>query len=149
MATTTTTENKELVRQLLEEAFGDGDVDRLDDLLADDFVGHAPAEPGHDAELQDRERLAEEIERAHAGLADVTFTVEQTIAEDDLVAVRSTFSGRHEGEFMGAPPTGDRIEVDAMNVFRVENGEIAEDWAMWDVFGLLSQLGLVPEGPPT
>jgi steroid delta-isomerase-like uncharacterized protein len=147
---TTTEENKELVRQLLEEAFGERDLDVLDELLADDFVGHAPSEPGpgHEAETQDRDRVAEEIERAHEGLADLEFTVNETIAEGNLVAARSTITGRHEGEFMGAPPTGEQVQFNAMNVFRIEDGDVAEDWALWDALTLMGQLGIAPEGPP-
>jgi steroid delta-isomerase-like uncharacterized protein len=149
LSTTTTEENKELVRRLLVEAFGGGDLDVLEELLAEDFVGHAPSEPGpgHEAETQDRDRVAAEIERAHEGLADLQFTVEETIAEGDLVAVRSTITGRHEGEFMGAPPTGERVEFDAMNVLRIEDGEVVEDWALWDAVTLMGQLGIAPEGP--
>ena len=77
MSMTTTEENKELVRRLLEEAFGGGDRDVLDELLADNFVGHAPSEPDHEAETQDRDRVAEEIGRAHEGLADLEFTVNE------------------------------------------------------------------------
>lgn len=148
MASTSTTENMALVRRLLEEGFGRADRQILGEVLAADFIGHAPAEPGHDAEKQDREHLAEEIERAHAGLANLEFSIQDMIAQDDRVAVRSTIRGRHDGEFMGAPPTGEQVEFAAMNVFRIENGEIAEDWALWDAFGLLSQLGMLPDGPP-
>lgn len=148
MSTTTTEENKELVRRLLVEAFGRGDLDVLDELLAEDFVGHAPAEPGHGAETQDRDRVAEEIERAHEGLADLRFTVDEIIAEGNLVAVRSTATGVHEGEFMGVPPTGEQVEFRAMNFFRIEDGEVIEDWALWDAVTLMGQLGIAPDGPP-
>lgn len=150
MSTTTTEENKELVRRLLVEAFGGGDLDVLDELLADDFVGHAPSEPGpgHGTETQDRDRVAEEIERAHEGLADFQFTINETIAEGNLVAVRSTITGRHEGEFMGAPPTGEQVQFDAMNFFQIEDGEVVQDWALWDAVTLMGQLGIAPEEPP-
>lgn len=146
MSRTTTEENKDLVRRLLEEAFGGGDLDVLDEVLAEDFVAHAPAEPGHEPETQDRDRVAEEIERAHEGLADLRFTIDEAVAEGDLVAVRSTATGVHEGEFMGAPPTGEEVQFRAMNFFRIEDGEIAEDWALWDAFGLMGQLGVEPPG---
>lgn len=148
MSTTTIEENKELVRRLLVEAFGRGDLDVLDELLAEDFVGHAPAEPGHGAETQDRDRVAEEIERAHEGLADLRFTVDEIIAEGNLVAVRSTVTGRHEEEFMGAPPTGEEVQFRAMNFLRIEDGKVVEDWAFWDALGLMGQLGIAPEGAP-
>lgn len=148
MATPSTQENVAIVRQLLEQAFGDGDLDALDELLAEDFVGHAPAEPGHGTETQDRDRVADEIQRAHAGLSDLKFTIEETVAEGDLVAVRSTVTGVHDGTFMGAPPTGERVQFAAMNVFRIDDGEVSEDWALWDAMSLMNQLGMAPERPP-
>jgi predicted ester cyclase len=45
---------------------------------------------------------------------------------------------------MGIPPTGARIEVEALTVLRIENGRIAENWTVWDTLGLLRQLGVVP-----
>lgn len=148
MTTTTTEENKELVKRVLEESFSKGNVDILEEALADDFVAHAPSEPGHEAETQDRERLAEEIERNREAFPDLTFTVEELIAEGNAVAVRWSARGTHEGDLMGMDPTGKEVTLKGMNFLHVENGKIAEDWVLWDSLGLMQQLGIGPE-PPT
>jgi steroid delta-isomerase-like uncharacterized protein len=147
MTTTTTEENKELVKRVLEEAFSRGDVDVLEEVLADDFVAHAPSEPGHGAETQDRERLAEEIERNREAFPDMTFTVEEIVAEGDTVAVRWSARGTHEGELMGMEPTGEAVDMRGMNFLHIENGKIAEDWVLWDSLGMMQQLGIGPEPP--
>ncbi|MEX1124940.1 MAG: ester cyclase [Acidimicrobiia bacterium] len=57
-------------------------------------------------------------------------------------------SGTHGGDFMGSPPTGKRVSVQEVDIFRIENGEIAEAWAAVDFFGMLTQLGLLPSEEP-
>lgn len=147
MTATTIEENKALVRRVLEESFSKGTVDVLEEVLAEDFVAHAPSEPGHGAETQDRERLAEEIERNREAFPDMTFTVEELIAEGDSVAVRWSARGTHQGELMGLEPTDKEISLKGMNFLHVKDGKIAEDWVLWDSLGMMQQLGLGPEPP--
>ena len=45
---------------------------------------------------------------------------------------------------MGVPPTGATIGVDAITIFRFADGQIAEEWTVWDALGLLQQVGAVP-----
>lgn len=144
---TTTQENKELVRRALDASFNRRDYEALREALAEDFVGHAPSELGHDAETQDRDRLIEEIERNTRAFPDLVHTVEEIIAEGDTVAVRWTARGTHDGELMGMPPTGTEVTLRGMNFFHVEDGQITEDWVLWDALGLMQQLGIAPDGP--
>ncbi|MGH3604356.1 MAG: ester cyclase, partial [Pseudonocardiaceae bacterium] len=64
--------------------------------------------------------------------------------EDDLVVERFTASGTHTGVLMGAPPSGRRIVLDGINIFRLDGDRIVERWGQLDTLGLLRQLGLVP-----
>ena len=75
-------------------------------------------------------------------------SLEDLIADGDRVVARVTTSGTHGGEFMGAPATGKRISVQEVDIFRIENGKIAEAWAAVDFFGMLTQLGLLPAEEP-
>ena len=54
------------------------------------------------------------------------------MAEDDRVAARVVMRGTHRGEFQGIGPTGKRVEVRAIDMFRVENGKIVEHWGHAD-----------------
>lgn len=72
------------------------------------------------------------------------FTVEDIIAEGDRVVVRWTQRGTHVGEFFGAPGSGRAFAGRGIDIYRVaEDGCLAEHWHEVDLFGLLSQLGLV------
>ena len=75
-------------------------------------------------------RLIEQSEYVYAAFPDVSITVDETIAEGELVAQRSVFRGTHEGEFMGIEPTGEEVEI-------------AERWLLADTLGLMEQLRVV------
>jgi predicted ester cyclase len=71
-------------------------------------------------------------------------TLEDEIAEGDKVITRGYFSGTHQGEFQGIPPTGKQIKVSYIDIWRVENGKLVENWIQMDMVGLLQQLGVIP-----
>ena len=54
--------------------------------------------------------------------------------------------GTHEGELMGIPPSGNRAEVRGISIDRISNGKIAETWSVYDVMGMMRQIGAIP-GP--
>ena len=83
-------------------------------------------------------------EIVHA-IPDFNVTIEDLIAEGDRVVARTKERGTQENEFEGMPATGRSFEVDEVNIFRFENGKIAEVWQISDQLGFLSQLGLLPE----
>ena len=97
----TTEQNKALVERFVDEIFVKGNSDAVDELLADDFVGHTWPGTG-----DGKADLKKAIERVSAGLSDPKFTIEDMIAEDDRVAVRLTASARQTGTFMGMPGSG-------------------------------------------
>jgi predicted ester cyclase len=78
-------------------------------------------------------------------LPDGRIDVLGTVAEGDTVAVHLRFTGTHEGELLGAAPTGNRIELTEMQFLRFgDAGKIAERWQRLDDVALLTQLGLMP-----
>ena len=66
------------------------------------------------------------------------------VAEGDKVVTRWTGRGTHSGPRMGIPPTGRKVEVTGMRMFRLAEGKIVETWVNWDMFGLMQQLGVIP-----
>ena len=134
-----TTENKEVVRRLYEEVFNKRDLGQLDQLAAADYIEHDPL-PGQGVGLQGlRDRVS-----ALIGGLDPTFTIEDVIAEGDRVAVRWTNSGTNVGDFLGIPATGRSFSVPGIDIYRLENGKLAEHWHVVDMYGQLIQLGLLP-----
>jgi len=127
--------NKELVRRFVEEIFVDGRAAAVDELLADDFVGHTWPSTG-----DGKADLKRAIERTRQALADVTFTIEDLIAEDDRVAVRLTASARQVGEFMGRPASGRTYTIGEIHIFRIRDGKVTEHWHQFDAAGMMRQL---------
>ena len=135
-----TEENKAIVRRVSEQAVGGGDLGVMDELVADDFVDHS-ALPGTPP---GREGAKAFVRTFHAGLPDLSLTNEDIIGEGDKVVHRYVLRGTHQGEFMGIPPTGNRVEVHGIDELRVSGGKIVERWGHVDELGLMQQLGVIP-----
>jgi predicted ester cyclase len=86
----------------------------------------------------------EAMSRVWAAFPDGQFAIEDVLADGDRVAVRQTFHGTHRGVFLGIAPTGRKVAVSAMVVYRVLGRQIAESWWSADVMGLLRQLDALP-----
>jgi len=133
------TENETLVRRFFEEFCNQRRGDVADELIADDYVSHGPQAPpaeGPDG-VRDRVGLYQDAVDGH-------WDVEEIFSDGDRVIARWTGTGTHRGELMGVEPTGLPISVDAISIFRISNGKIAEEWTVWDALGLLQQVGAVP-----
>lgn len=133
-------ENKELVRGWF-EAYSRHDVDAVAEMMAPDVINNSSTNQGRDG-------VRAELDYWYSAFPDVSVVIEDLIEEGDRVVARLTASGTHRGEFMGAPPTGKQITAQEIDVFRLENGLIAEVWAAPDIFGLLTQLGLLSAEEP-
>jgi len=77
------------------------------------------------------------------GFPDIQWSVEETVSEEDKLAVRFIMRGTHTGTFFGVPPTGKSIKVQAINFYRFSNNQIIEEYGQPDMLGLLQQIGAV------
>ena len=135
-------ENKNMVCRIFEEIFHQGKLELASELLADDFVNHTmPGKSGVASVTFTFTLLRQAFDQPH-------FTLEQVFAEGDWVAVRLTFSGMQTGSLysLALPQSRKLCKQLQMHMFRCENGEVAEYWAMRDDLSLLHQLGLLPAG---
>jgi predicted ester cyclase len=132
----TSEKNKDAVRDCLTEA-SRGNFGALDAIVGDNFVLHPEGVRG-------AQGLAEMVEGYRKSLADLTVTIDQQFTEGDYVATRSTISGRHEGELMGAAPTGRDVSFTMLTISRCRDGRIEEEWELADTVSLLRQVGALP-----
>ena len=128
---------KTVVESFFRELVDAGNLDAIDDLVARDYVGHFP---GMD-DVQGPSGLRSLMEMYNGGFSDRSMRIHDLIGEDDRVAARLTFTATHSGEVAGIAPTGARVEVDEMNIFRFVQGRIAEHWVVEDDLALLRQIG--------
>ena len=143
MATTVLNENKEIVRRYYEEALNEERYDLLKELIATDVVNHDPLsdETLTPEEARGFEGFRRHVEVFHEAFPDGTVTINDVIAEGDMVAARFTVEGTHEGRFGGIEPTGKKFSGTSMVFYRIENGKIAERWLESDNLDMLKQLG--------
>lgn len=135
-----TEENKTVVRRLFEEVVNQGNLDLIDEIIADDIVTHTPV-PGV---APDREGFRQFLGLFLAAFPEQSVEVDDVIAEGDLVTVRHTHHVTHGGDFMGMPPSGTEATVPGIEIFRVSRGRISEMWHQDDLLGLMQQLGAIP-----
>lgn len=83
-----------------------------------------------------------------AGFPDVQTTILDTVAEGDKVVIRARTEGTHTGPFLGIPPTGRRASWSFMEMFRIADSKIVEDWVDTDQMSMMQQLGLIPPPRP-
>ena len=133
-------QNKAVLHRIVDEAFNQRKLDVLDELVADDFVGHH-LPPGLPA---GREGLKAFMNGFFTAFPDIHFTFEDEVAEGGKVAGRGHFVGTHQAEFMGIAPTGKRIDVKFHDIWRFEDGRFAEYWGQADTLTMLQQLGAIP-----
>jgi steroid delta-isomerase-like uncharacterized protein len=138
-------QSKALVRRSLEEVFAEGNFDAIPEIFAPDYVEHDPASDG---EIRGHDGLRRDLEPYVNAFSDTRVTVEDQLAEGDLVATRVTVRATHVEQFRGVPPTGERIEVTGTVVHRVAGGRLAEGWWNWDTLGLMQQLGAISAEQP-
>lgn len=130
--------NKSVARSFFEQVLDNGQLDRYADSHAANFVAHGD---GHDYTLADDMAAAKEERTA---LPDMRLTVNQMVAERDLVSVFWTATGTNTHAGMGLPATGKRITVNGMTLFRLRDGKIVEEWSVFDMLSAMGQAGLLP-----
>jgi steroid delta-isomerase-like uncharacterized protein len=134
-----TEKNKALVRRWV-DVFNTKSLDTVADFLTADYVRHDPNTP----EIRGAEAEAQFIGMVLTAFPDLHITIDQMIAEGDMVVGRFTLRGTQQGEFNGIPPTNKQITFTATETFRLHGDRIAEQWISMDTLGMLQQLGVIP-----
>ena len=123
-------ENKALVRRAQGVLWNHtGNLDAAAELFAPDRV----------------EDAKQEAANVRGGFPDLESTIEDLIAERDKVVAHWRAHATHQGEYMGIPPTGNRVNFRGISIYRIEGGKIAESWGVSEDLGLMRQIGAIPE----
>jgi predicted ester cyclase len=115
------------------------------DLFAEDYTNHqvsaatGPPPPGAPAKSPKRASVDFFAARI-AGMPDLKVTIEAAVITPDKVAASFVYSGTHGGTYFGIAPTGRPLRFTSCDIFRVQNGKLAEHWGMGDIAGILAQL---------
>jgi steroid delta-isomerase-like uncharacterized protein len=139
-------ENVETSRRGLEETFNEGNLDVIDEISSDDFVGHDPL-----AGDQDTEAAKQQVATYRDAYPDLEMTIEEIFAAGDKVVIRWSATGTFKNPLMGMQPTGERGDpVEGITIDRYDDdGRIVESWTQWDTMRFMRNIGAVPEGAAT
>jgi steroid delta-isomerase-like uncharacterized protein len=133
-------QNKQIVRQFLDEVINGQRFDLFPELFDPDFVWHG----GSFGDTRGLDEFAQVIEPFYKAFPDLRITVDDLFGEDDRVLARFTVTATHSGEFLGVPPTGKQVTWTGQPIYRLADGKIVEEWFLEDTFGLMQALGAFP-----
>jgi steroid delta-isomerase-like uncharacterized protein len=131
--------NKKLVETLCKTVFQNHDFSKLDEIMRDDYIQHNEDVPQGKAGFK---RFFTQMFRA---MPDFSYTMKIIIAEGDIVMMYSTTTATHKGEWLGNPATDNKLNFDVVDIFRIENGKIAEHWDVADTLKLFTQVGKIKQ----
>lgn len=124
-------ENKALIRRWLDEVLTQGYTRRVDEIFASNYVLHGPSLA---QEVHGREGIGRYVATLRAAIPDLRFTIEDQIAEGDMVVTRWTARGTHQERFLDYPPTGNQMAMTGIEFDRVVDGKIDEAWVSYHLF---------------
>ena len=131
-------QNKALMCKSFEE-WNKGNSEFFMEATTPEYVYYSPS---GNPNPNSREDAVESVKVFRKGFPDISFSIEELIAVGDKTITRFVIRGTHEGEFMGIPTTGKKIEVSGIIISRIENGKWVEEWEEMDTLGLMQQLGM-------
>ncbi len=129
--------NKRLLRDLY-AALDAQDYDRVSEFLTEDALVYVV---GTDVEYS-KEAIMEFVRTVYAGFPDFTHVIDEIYAEGNLVAVRLTYHGTHQGDYGGLPATGNTVTYGGAAFFTVLDGQLKEVWIVEDNLSLMQQIGM-------
>jgi steroid delta-isomerase-like uncharacterized protein len=134
-------QNKAIAARIPLEAFNQGKLEVIDEVIADNSVDHSTLPPGVPP---GKEGLKVLVRTLRSAFPDFKIKLDLQVAEGDLVVARATTTGTMKGEFAGMPPSGKTATWEAIHITRIKDGKIVEHWQVQDQLGMLQQLGFIP-----
>jgi predicted SnoaL-like aldol condensation-catalyzing enzyme len=129
--------NKEVVARFYNDAFIRHDLTKLDTYMRDDYIQHNADCP------QGKAGFVEFFDVIFKALPDFSYKLHKMVAEGDIVMAYSATTGTHTGgAWLGQKATGNRLDYNVVDIFRVQDGKIAEHWDVADTFTFFRQLGI-------
>lgn len=134
-------ENIAILRQAI-QFINDGEMVRVAEFIAPkfkrhDLAGMFPAQKSGSTEAINF------LGTLQAAFPDLRFDIQDVFACNDRIAMHCLISGTHKADLLGASPTGQRVAFSGINIYRFEEGKIAEVWQLWDWAAVLSQIGII------
>ncbi|KAI3573548.1 hypothetical protein IWW34DRAFT_756688 [Fusarium oxysporum f. sp. albedinis] len=122
------------------EFINSGDSNIGKDVISDSAEFYAPFDQ---KPLRGLDGYLQILDMLRSAYPDIQWTLEETVSEGDNVVARFTTRGTQTGSFLGYPPSGKRIQMTVINIYRFSQGKIVEETGLPDLFGMMVQIGAV------
>ncbi len=129
--------NKQILANFGAEVLGKKDLTHLHQYMQDGYIQHNPLVP------QGAVGFKTFFADWFKAVPDWQYTMTKIVAEGDTVWAYGTYSGTQKGDWLGIPATNKPYSIHAVDIFRIENGKLAEHWDVLDTYGLFKQLGVI------
>jgi steroid delta-isomerase-like uncharacterized protein len=132
-----------LIRRFYEDVIGNGQLDLVDEFVTEDIIDHEEGLPGQPPGREGVKFFANAFREAFPDIR--VKTIDATMVDGNLEAAHALMTGTQEGDLMGVAATGKTVEIESVDIIRVEDGKVAEHWGVTDTMSLMQQLGALPE----
>lgn len=131
--------NKMVVGKIF-KALEANSVDSLVTYFADNMLEHAPAPGGSTTGPQSQRDL---MKFYGAAFPVVKFTNISMLADGDMVVAHFNIKGKNSGPMGEMPATNKDVDVNGVDIYKMENGKVAEHWAYFEEGKMMMQLGMM------
>jgi steroid delta-isomerase-like uncharacterized protein len=131
----------EILLKAWKAAWSDGDVDAFEAILAPGYVRHTKSGD------ESFDKLRRDIQNSRDAFPDLDTEILQSVEQGDMVAIRWQSKGTHTGSYMGVPSTKRSVTVVGASFCRFADGQLAEEWVVWDPRELLAAMSIFAVGP--
>lgn len=134
-------DNRALMVNFYQQFWNEGNIDWADEVIAEDLI--------HDQVPTDwpqgRAAFKKLVQTWRTAFPDLHEAVEFVLADGDRVMSRFRLTGTHTGPLYGVPGTGKKVDIQGVDVARIQDGRIVEYFYHEDTLGMFRQLGVFPD----
>jgi steroid delta-isomerase-like uncharacterized protein len=137
--------NKDVAQRHIEEVWNNGNVSSMDETHAHAYVHHDPHDPWHRTHGPGPDAVKKLVYFYRNAFPDLRLTIEEIVAEGDVVVARFSSQATHKQQFGTIKPTNKTVRITGVFWWRFADEKIIEGRSYWDAHAFLEQLGAVPE----
>ncbi len=128
--------NKEIIIEFFEEVYNKRNFEYIFEYFSKTYYEHRIDGARTNKDAYEITKMACSI------FPDLHVKVEDIIEENNLIAIRLTFTGTHKGTYINAVASNKLITFEAMEFFKIKNGLITESWGSWPNYDILELLNI-------
>jgi len=131
-------DQKDVIRRVFDEVWNNNDLSLVDRVYAEEYVAHVAGAP---RDIEGPEHFKQFVALHGALTSELSFSIEDQIAEGDRVATRWTATTTANSGLLSAPGEGQQIKVTGISIHRFADGKVIESWDNWDALTVYQGLG--------